>query len=172
MFLVLLPLGLSRTFVVFDKKLTAMQSKVGDPVTVLYNVYNFGDTRLTDLRVDDSGIPLELWNFPKSANNVRWSALDPGTNLSFAFPATPLIPGMLRMESARLKYLVEGEKRIAYSSKPVYFFSKATRSIGARANLLPYAAVVGASLAAILFPLLLWILTRPKAVAPGKTKTN
>jgi hypothetical protein len=38
--------------------------------------------------------------------------------------------------------------------------------------LLRYGAVVGASLAAILLPLLAWVLTKPKAAAGGKAKTN
>jgi hypothetical protein len=157
--------------VVFDKKVGADQSKVGEPVTVLYNVYNFGDSRLTDLHVDDPGIPLEHWNFPKSAKDVRWSALEAGANLSFAFTATPLIPGMLRMDPARLRFMAEGEKKVAYSTRPVYFFSKGTRSIGAKENLLSYGAVIGASLASVVLPFLAWLLARP-AAASSKPKTN
>jgi hypothetical protein len=172
MWALILSLSRSAAFVVFDKKVESMAGKVGEPVSVLYNVYNYGDSLITDLHVDDAGIPLEQWNFSKSAKDIRWNSLSPHTNLSFAFEATPLIAGNLRMGSSRLRYLSEGERKIAYSSQVFWFHTKGTRSIGAKSNLAGYAIVIGASLASIFIPLLVWTAAKPKASPAPKLKTN
>jgi hypothetical protein len=161
----------SAPFIVFDKSTDDTSGKVGDPVTVLYTISNFGDVAVSDLHVDDSGIPLEQWRFPKSASGVRWSSLPPGANVTYAFEATPLIQGHLRMDSSRLRYLSEGEKKLAFSAKVIFFYAKASRSIGAKDNLWSYGIVVGASLASILVPFVIWLITRPKS-APVKVKPN
>lgn len=150
-------------FILFDKKVSEESGKVGEPVHVIYQIVNLGDTPATDLHIDDSGIPLEQWDFPKSVNNLRWSSLAPGQNVTHIFEATPLVPGNLRMGASRLRFMTEGQKRIALSSQQFWFDSRATRSIGAKSNLIGYAIVVGASLASIFIPFVLWTATRVSA---------
>ena len=152
-------------FILFDKKLSEENGKVGEPVHVIYEIHNMGDSAASDLHIDDSGIPLEQWDFPKSANNLRWNLLEPGQNISHVFEATPRVAGNLRMGPSRLRFMTEGQKKIALSSQLFWFDAKSTRSIGAKSNLLGYGIVGAAAAASILVPFILWKATKvsPKA---------
>jgi hypothetical protein len=158
----LLGFGLSTPFILFDKKVVEEKGKVGEPTHVEYRIYNLGDSAASDLHIDDSGIPLEQWDFPKSANNLKWNSLGPGENLTHFFRAKPLVAGNLRMGSSRLRYVSEGEKKIALSSQLFWFECQSTRSIGAKENLFGYSIVFAVAFASILVPFLLWLLTRPR----------
>jgi hypothetical protein len=181
MLALLLGLVSSSAFILFDKKVTEEHGKVGEPVHVVYRIFNLGDGPADNLHIDDSGIPLEQWEFPKSANNLRWTVLEPGRNVTYVFSAKPLTAGNLRMGASRLRYLSEGQKRIALSSQLFWFEARSTRSIGAKANLLGYSLVVGVAFLSIFVPFIFWILTRRKPVAKiskgaarssAKEKTN
>ncbi|OHT06282.1 hypothetical protein TRFO_25692 [Tritrichomonas foetus] len=156
-------------FIVFDKKILADEGKVNDPVHVIYRISNLGDTPATDLHIDDTGIPLEQWDFPKSANNLRWASIAPGQNITHIFEATPLIAGNLRMGASRLRFMADGQKKIALSSQAFWFEAKSTRSIGAKSNFASYAITVTASLLSIFVPFAIWFFTKPAVVKP---KTN
>jgi hypothetical protein len=171
----LLASGAASAFVVFDKKVSDDAGKVNEPLHEIYRIINLGDSPATALRIDDAGIPLEQWAFPRSAGNLRWAALAPGENITHIFRITPLIPGHLRQGPARLRYVADGEKRIALSSQVLWFESRAVRSIGAKSNLRSYSAVVGFALGAVLLPYLVWRLKRaaPSVVkAAAKPKSN
>ena len=170
MFALLLAFSQAVPFLLFDKSVVEEGGKVGEPVHVMYHIFNLGDTPATNLHIDDSGIPLEQWEFPKSANNLRWNAIGPGENLTHIFEAVPLVPGNLRMGASRLRFMTEGQKKIALSSQLFWFESKSTRSIGAKSNLPGYALVLGSSLASIFVPLVLWKMTAVKT--PAKKKNN
>ena len=165
--LLLLSAARATPFILFDKKLSEENGKVGEPVHVVYQIVNLGDSPATDLHIDDSGIPLEQWEFPKSANNLRWSVLAPGANITHVFKATPLVAGNLRMGPSRLRFMTEGQKRIALSSQLFWFDARSTRSIGAKSNLVGYAIVIGASLASIFIPFFIWTATK---VSPKQKK--
>jgi len=150
-------------FIVFDKKVTDESGKVGRPVHVFYQLFNVGDSAATDLRIDDSGIPLEQWEFSKSASNLRWNSLAPGQNITHIFEVTPLVSGSLRMGASRLRYMADGQKKIALSSQVFWFEAKSTRSIGAKGNIRGYGIVVGAALVSVFVPFLLWRLTATPA---------
>jgi hypothetical protein len=181
MLAVLFGLVSSSAFILFDKKVTEDQGKVGEPVHVVYRIFNLGDGPADSLRIDDSGIPLDQWDFPKSASSLRWATLAPGQNLTYVFTVKPLIAGNLRMGSSRLRYLSDGEKKVALSSQLFWFEARSTRSIGAKANLLAYFVVVGVAFLSIFVPFILWMLTRQTPVVKaakgtlrtsGKEKTN
>jgi hypothetical protein len=161
----------STPFIVFDKHIDETSGNVGAPITVRYAIHNYADSPISDLHLDDSGLPLEQWRFPKSASAVRWNSLPPGANVTYAFEAVPLIAGNLRMDASRLRYLSEGEKQLAFSAKVLFFLAKASMSIGAKDNLWSYGLVVVVALGAILLPLLIWLGTKP-TVVPVKAKTN
>jgi hypothetical protein len=55
-------------FILFDKKTSDDFGKVGDPIHGIYKIVNLGDTPATNLHIDDAGVPLEQWEFPKSAD--------------------------------------------------------------------------------------------------------
>lgn len=150
-------------FILFDKKLSDENGKVGEPVHVIYQIHNLGDAPASDLHIDDSGIPLEQWDFPQSANNLRWNVIEPGQNITHIFEATPRVAGNLRMGSSRLRFVTDGQKKIALSSQLFWFDSKSTRSIGAKSNLIGYAIVVAASVSSILVPFFVWSLTKVSA---------
>ncbi|OHT12368.1 hypothetical protein TRFO_17851 [Tritrichomonas foetus] len=157
-------------FIVFDKKILADDGKINEPVHVMYRIYNLGDSPAHDLHIDDAGIPLEQWDFPKSANNLHWSTLNAGGNITHIFDVKPLIAGNLRMGSSRLRFTADGQKKIALSSQAFWFESRSTRSIGARDNFRGYAITVLAALAAIFVPFVMWLVTKTSAPAQ-KSKT-
>ena len=161
----------SAPFIVFDKKISETESKVNEKVHVLYRIFNLGDSTATDLHIDDSGIPLEQWEFPASASDLRWDSLAPGENITHIFEATPLTAGNLRMGSSRLRYHAEGQNKIALSTQVFWFESRSTRSIGAKGNIQGYFFVVGIAAASVFVPLLLWFLTKSSAPVQ-KSKTN
>ncbi|KAH0793600.1 translocon-associated protein subunit beta [Histomonas meleagridis] len=165
-------LSFSTPFIMFDKKVSDDEGRVGEPVYVIYNIYNLGDTPITDLHIDDSGLIIDQWDFPKSASNLRWNVLEPGKNLSYVFTAKPLITGNLRMSSSRLRYVADGQKKIALSSQLFWFNSKSTHSIGAKANLLGYGITILIALGSILIPFFLWNLNKNTIEVPKKVKTN
>lgn len=158
-------------FIVFDKKIIEKEGKVNNPVHVLYRIFNLGDSPATDLHVDDSGIPLEQWDFPAAASDLRWNTIGPGENISHIFEVKPLTSGSLRMGSSRLRYHADGQNKIALSTQIFWFESKSTRSIGAKGNMKGYLLVLAVSAAAIFLPLLIWLITRVKVPAQ-KQKTN
>lgn len=159
------------SFVVFDKKIIEKDGKVNNPVHVLYRIFNLGDTPATDLHIDDSGIPLEQWDFQAAASDLRWNSIAPGENISHIFEAKPLISGSLRMGSSRLRYHADGQNKIALSTQVFWFDSKSTRSIGAKGNMKGYLLVLALSAVAIFLPLLIWVIVRPSKTAQ-KAKTN
>ena len=166
-------LALSSPFVMFDKKITAEEGKVGDPIHVIYNIYNLGDSPITDLHIDDSGITRDQWDFPKSASNLRWNVLEPGKNISYIFTIKPIMTGNLRMSSSRLRYISDGQKKIAFSTQLFWFNSKSVHSIGAKGNLIGYAITLAAATASILLPFLLWKLNQNHIeIVPKKVKKN
>jgi hypothetical protein len=167
----LLAVTLASPFIVFDKKLSDDTGKVNEPLYELYVVLNLGDTPATNLHIDDAGIPLEQWDYKKSAGNLRWSSLAPGENITHVFKVTPLVPGNLRQGSARLRYVADGEKKVALSSQVIWFDAHSVRSIGAKSNLRPYSAVVGFAFASIFLPYLIWRIQKPSGEAP-KLKTT
>ena len=126
-------------FLVFDKKIIESDGKVNNPVHVLYRIFNLGDSPATNLHIDDSGIPLEQWDFPAAANDLRWNSIGPGENISHIFEAKPLID------------------------------SKSTRSIGAKGNLKGYLLVLAVAAASVFLPLLIWLFTRAKPAQKTKT---
>ena len=158
-------------FLVFDKKIIESDGKVNNPVHVLYRIFNLGDSPATNLHIDDSGIPLEQWDFPAAANDLRWNSIGPGENISHIFEVKPLISGSLRMGSSRLRYHADGQNKIALSTQVFWFDSKSTRSIGAKGNMKGYLLVLAVSAASIFLPLLIWLITRNTKTAQ-KTKTN
>lgn len=159
-------------FIVFDKKIIESDGKVNDPVHVLYRIFNLGDSPATELRIDDSGIPLEQWDFPPSANELRWNSIGPGENITHIFEVKPLTSGSLRMGSSRLRYHADGQNKIALSTQVFWFDAKSTRSIGAKGNIQGYLLVVGVAAASVFLPLLIWLFTRTTKAPAQKTKTN
>ena len=155
--------AISTSFVVFDKKIASDEGIVGDSVHVFYNIYNLGDKAITDLHIDDSGITRDQWEFPKSASNLRWDRLEAGQNITYAFTVKPIVSGNLRMGPSRMRYIAEGQKKIAMSSQTFWFDAKSTRSIGAKNNLLGYGITMAAGLLAILVPFMIWKLTTKDA---------
>ena len=152
-------------FVLFDKKVVEESGKVGEPLHVIYTIYNLGDAPMTNLHIEDAAIPREQWQFPEEAGNIRWDYLAAGDKATYVFEATPLVAGNLRMGSSKLSYMTEGEKKIALSSQLFWFDSKASRSIGAKSNLCGYTLVVLVAAASIFVPFFLWTMTaqKPKA---------
>ena len=150
----------SSSFVMFDKKVLSDDGKIGEPVHVLYSIYNLGDSDITDLHIDDSGITRDQWEFPKSAGNLRWSVLEAGKNLTYVFTVKPIASGNLRMGPSRLNFIADGQKKIAMSSSLFWFDSKSTRSIGAKSNLIGYAITTLAGLASIFVPYFIWLLSK------------
>lgn len=144
----------------FDKKVLAEDGKINEPVHVLYSIYNLGDSDITDLHIEDSGITRDQWEFPKSAGNLRWSVLEAGKNLSYVFTVKPIVSGNLRMGPSKLNFIADGQKKIAMSSSLFWFDSKSTRSIGAKNNLIGYTLTTFAGLASILVPYLIWGLSK------------
>jgi hypothetical protein len=65
------------------------------------------------------------------------------SNITHIFQITPLIAGHLRQGAARLRYIADGEKKVALSSQVHWFDSRSVRSIGAKSNLRSYSSVVG-----------------------------
>ncbi|KAH0791607.1 translocon-associated protein subunit beta [Histomonas meleagridis] len=165
-------LASSAPFIMFDKKVTDDEGRIGEPVHVLYNIYNLGDTEITDLHIDDSGITRDQWDFPKSANNLRWNVLEPGKNISYVFTIKPIISGNLRLGSSRLRYVADGQKRIAFSSQLFWFNSKSTHSIGAKSNLIGYGITILAALASVFIPYFLWMMNKNEVDVPKKVKAN
>jgi uncharacterized repeat protein (TIGR01451 family) len=159
-------------FIVFDKKLSDDTAKVGDTVHMILTVLNLGDAAASNLHIDDVGIPLEQWNFRKSAGDLRWSSLEPGANISHVFHVTPKIAGNLRQASARLRYVSDGEKKIVMSSQVFWFESRSTRSIGAKSNLSGYAIVVGLAFASVSFPFAIWWTQKPIGATFVKPKST
>jgi len=159
----LLQLVASAPYVLFDKKVSEEYGKVGNPVHVTYRVLNLGDSAVTNLHIDDAGIPLEQWQFPKSAGDLRWSSLEAHSNVTHVFLAVPRIAGNLRQGSARLRYVSDGEKKIALSSNVLWFESRSTRTFGAKDNLLRYGIVLGLAFASVLIPFGIWWLQKPAA---------
>ena len=162
----------SAPFIMFDKKVAVEEGRIGEPVHVLYNIYNLGDTAITDLHIDDSGITRDQWEFPKSANNLRWNILEPGKNISYVFTIKPIIAGNLRLGSSRLRYVADGQKKIAFSSQLFWFNSRSTHSIGAKSNLIGYAITLLAALVSIFVPFLLWMLNKNEVIVQKKVKAN
>jgi hypothetical protein len=139
---------------------------------VIFTVLNLGDAPATNLHIDDLGIPLEQWNFPKSASDLRWSTLAPGSNLTHVFQAKPRIAGSLRQASARLRYVFDGEKKIVMSSQVFWFESRSTRSIGAKSNLSGYALVVGLAFGSVILPFAIWWTQKPTTASVVKPKST
>jgi hypothetical protein len=159
-------------FIVFDKKLSEDTGKVGNPLHMTFTVLNLGDASASNLHVDDAGIPLEQWNFPKSASDLRWTILEPGANITHVFHVRPRIAGNLRQTSARLRYVSDGEKKIVMSSQVFWFESRSTRSIGAKSNLSGYALVVGLAFGSVILPFVMWWTQKPPAAAVAKPKST
>jgi hypothetical protein len=168
----LLRLISSSPFILFDKKVEDNEGRVGEPLHVTFAILNLGDSLATNLHIDDAGIPLEQWEVPRSASDLRWSSLAPGSNVTHVFAVVPRIAGHLRQGSARLRYVAEGEKKIAMSSQLFWFESRSTRSIGAKANLSGYALVVGLAFGSVLLPFALWWTQKPAPAPVAKPKTT
>jgi hypothetical protein len=162
----------SAPFIVFDKKLGTETAKVGEPVHAIFTVLNLGDAPALNLHIDDAGIPPEHWNFPKSAGDLRWSTLAPGSNITHVFTVIPRIAGNIRQASARLRYVSDSEKKIVMSSQIFWFDARSTRSIGAKSNLSGYALVVGIAFGSVILPLAFWWTQKPAAAAVVKRKST
>jgi hypothetical protein len=156
-------LGGASSFILFDKRLTADAGKVGVPLHAILSIHNLGDSPARNLHVDDAGIPLEQWHYPRSADDIRWSVLPPRANVTHIFAVRPAVAGGLRQGAARLRYVADGQKRIAMSSQVVWFEARAARSIGAGANLGAYAVVIGLALASVFIPFCIWRTQTPRA---------
>jgi hypothetical protein len=159
---------LSSPFILFDKKTSDDSGKVGESLHGVYTIVNLGDSPATNLHVDDAGIPLEQWDFPKSAGNIRWSSIAPGENITHVFKLTPLVAGTLRQGSSRLRYVADGEKKIALSSQVLWFEARSVRSIGAKSNLRDYLIVVAFAVASVFLPFVIWRFKKPAAVQKPK----
>lgn len=163
----------SAPFLLFDKKVEREEAKVGAPIHVTYTIANLGDSPATDLSIEDCAIPIQQWEVPSAASNLKWNEIQPGEVITHVFTVKPLIEGSLHMESTRLDYLADGSKKIAISSQVYFFEASSTRSIGSAANLKNYTFVLLAAFATIVLPFLLWILVKPtQKKAAGKSKSE
>jgi hypothetical protein len=170
-FLWLLGAACASPFILFDKKTSDDFGKVNEPIHGIYTIVNLGDSPATSLHIDDAGIPLEQWEFPKSAGNLRWSTLGPGENITHIFKLVPLVAGSIRQGASRLRYVADGEKKIALSSQVIWFEARSVRSIGAKSNLRGYSIVIGCAIGSVFLPFLIWRIQKPRASA-HKPKTN
>jgi hypothetical protein len=161
-------LGGASSFILFDKRLAADTGRVASSLHMIMRIHNVGDSPAVNLHVDDAGIPLEQWHYPQSANDLRWSSLPPRANVTAVFPVRPAVAGNLRQGPARLRYVADGQKKIALSSQVFWFEAGATSSIGANANLTGYAIVIGLAFASVFVPFCFWWTQRPRA----KPKAN
>ena len=169
---VLVTLTSSSPYIMFDKKVTEMDGKIGQDVNVIYTILNIGDSPATDLQITDSGIPRDQWEFTSDAADLKWSNLMPGENITHVFTVKPRISGNLRMGSSQLIYRDASEKKIAQSTSTFWFESRSSRSIGAKSNLGGYLLFIVASFIMIFIPFLIWFTSRKPISAEPKVKKN
>lgn len=160
----------SSPYIVFDKHIHGgLEGKVGTPVDVFYTIANLGESEATSLSIVDHGIPRDMFQVDNDAAPLTWKSLPAGQNITHSFKVTPLVSGNLRMNPSQLIYFDGAEKLKASSTSTFWFETTNARSIGARTNMKGYFLTIGASVAAIAVPFLLWFSSRGAA---EKVKTN
>ncbi|EAY20637.1 hypothetical protein TVAG_163360 [Trichomonas vaginalis G3] len=162
----------SAPFIVFDKKLSSVSGKVGEPINCYYVIINQGDSTVTDLSIVENGIPSEAWSFSGDSSILSWKSLKPGENITHIFPITPTKSGNLQIMPSTMIYYDGNEKQKHLSSMIPFIEIKGSRSIGARANLQGYCLFIVAAASSVLVPLLLWWVSRKGVSTTTKPKTN
>ena len=161
----------SSPYIVFDKHIHGgLEGKVGTPVDVFYTIANLGESEATTLSIVDHGIPRDMFSVDDSAAPLTWKSLPAGQNITHSFKVTPLVSGNLRMNPSQLIYFDGAEKLKASSTSTFWFECTNARSIGAHTNMKGYAMTIGASVALIAIPFLLWFASR--STEQQKVKTN
>lgn len=147
-------------YLVFDRKITVDQAKVGKPVNVYVNILNLGDSAATDLVLSEAGIPREMFEYKDDAQNLNWKELKPGHNITHVFTVSPKVAGNLHMGKATLLYRDGAEQRKILSSEVFWLLASNARSIGQTFNMAGYMVFILAAAVAVVVPFLFWFMTR------------
>jgi len=93
----------------------------GKDATVLYTLYNVGDTAALQVELGDASFSEEYFTLTSGSLTASWARVAPGANVTHAAIVRPLVAGQHNFTSAQVSYLASEaaeQRMVGYSTAP------------------------------------------------------